>query len=185
MKKKTKQTLLAIVAIAILVALDQWTKALAVSSLKGKASFPIIKDVFELTYVENIGAAFSSMEGKTIWLIGSTSVLMVFVSWLYTRIPDTRKWMIIRFTLVAVVAGGIGNFIDRVRFKYVVDFLYFKLINFPVFNVADCYVTIAAFTIIIMSLFVLKEEDWKEVTEHFPKWLQSKKKNKEENNKEE
>lgn len=60
---------------------------------------------------------------------------------------------------ILLAAGAIGNFIDRVRFGYVRDFIYFKIINFPVFNVADCYVTVSVIIFIILILFVYKNED--------------------------
>ena len=62
-------------------------------------------------------------------------------------------------TCILLAAGAIGNFIDRVRFGYVRDFIYFKIINFPVFNVADCYVTVSVIIFIILILFVYKNED--------------------------
>lgn len=176
MKKKTKQSLIALLVLAVFIALDQWTKALAVSKLKGKESFVLIKDVFEFRYLENIGAAFSSMEGKTWWLIGVTSVLIVVCVWLYTRMPETKKWFLVRAILVCIIAGGIGNLIDRIRLHYVVDFIYFKLIDFPTFNVADCYVTVAVFVLLFAILLGYKEEDWNEVSANFPTWMRSKKK---------
>ena len=61
---------------------------------------------------------------------------------------------------ILLFAGGIGNFIDRIRLDYVVDFFYFSLINFPIFNVADIYVTVAAFVMILLGLFYYKDEDY-------------------------
>lgn len=176
MNKKIKQSVVAVIVIVALVVLDQWTKMLAIANLKGKEAFVLIKDVFEFRYLENTGAAFSSMTGKTTWLLCSTLILMLVVSWFYVMIPPTKKWTLMRWCLVAIVAGGIGNYIDRFRLKYVVDFIYFKLINFPTFNVADCYVTVAVFGVFIMILFVYKDADYEEVKERMPKWLRRKKK---------
>ena len=73
--------------------------------------------------------------------------------------PNDKKYNWLRFSLILIVAGAIGNFIDRVfRGGYVVDFLYFKLINFPVFNVADCYVVVGTILLAILLLFVYKND---------------------------
>ena len=64
---------------------------------------------------------------------------------------------------ILFVSGAVGNFIDRITKNYVVDFFYFKLINFPIFNVADIYVTVAAFAMIILGLFYYKEEDYNKI----------------------
>ena len=76
------------------------------------------------------------------------------------NLPATRKYMPLLITCTLLVSGAVGNFIDRVRFGYVRDFIYFKLINFPVFNVADCYVTVSVALLIILILFVYKEDDF-------------------------
>lgn len=177
MKEKRKQSIIAFVVVVVLAALDQWTKALAISSLKGKPAHVLIKDVLELRYLENTGAAFSSMNGKTTWLILSTAVLMIVLTWFYFKVPETKKWFLLRACIVSIIAGGIGNFIDRIRLKYVVDFIYFKLIDFPTFNVADCYVTVAMFVLLILALVKYKDADYEELKERLPKWLQGRKKN--------
>ena len=75
-------------------------------------------------------------------------------------IPAIKKYVYIDYILIFFIAGAIGNFIDRVTNQYVIDFLYFKLINFPIFNVADIYVTCAAFAMFILGIFYYKEEDF-------------------------
>ena len=71
--------------------------------------------------------------------------------------------MVMRILIVLIGAGAVGNFIDRIRQGYVVDFFYFSLINFPIFNVADIYVTAAAFLLIFLCLFYYKEEDFEQI----------------------
>lgn len=176
-KKKTKQICLGLLMVALLVFLDQWTKALAIKHLKGQEAYVIIKDVFVLRYLENRGAAFSSLTGKTVFLLALTGVIMLGVLWIYVIVPETKKWRALRMMLIAVMAGGLGNFIDRIRYHYVVDFLYFQLIDFPTFNVADIYVTVAVASLFILFFFVYKDADWEELMKNFPKWLQGKEKN--------
>ena len=65
--------------------------------------------------------------------------------------------------MVLILSGAVGNFIDRVRFQYVIDFFYFKLIDFPVFNVADCYVTVGFILLLILILFKYKEDDFENI----------------------
>ena len=75
------------------------------------------------------------------------------------KLPETKRTIPLKACIVSVVAGAIGNLIDRVRLNYVIDFLYFKLIDFPIFNVADIYVTVAAFVLIFLILFYYKESE--------------------------
>ena len=89
-----------------------------------------------------------------------TLIFLVIVVILYHNIPLTKRFTPIRIVAVLIVAGAIGNMIDRVVHQYVIDFFYFSLINFPVFNVADIYVTLSAIALIIVVLFYYKEEDF-------------------------
>ena len=81
----------------------------------------------------------------------------------FKKLPATRHFFWLNAVAVLFFAGAIGNFIDRVRQGYVVDFFYFSLINFPIFNVADIYVTAAAFLLIFLCLFYYKEEDFEQI----------------------
>ncbi|NMB42654.1 MAG: lipoprotein signal peptidase, partial [Clostridiales bacterium] len=75
-------------------------------------------------------------------------------------LPQVKRYNILRILLVLIIAGAIGNLIDRIRLNYVVDFIYFALINFPIFNVADIYVTVSTFVFLILALFYYKDEDF-------------------------
>ena len=118
-----------------------------------------IKNVFELYYLENRGAAFGIFQGKRVIFLIITIIILVFLSYCFWRIPYTRKYATLRGVLVLIAAGAVGNFIDRMCNGYVVDFFYFKLIDFPVFNVADIYVTVGTFILAFLLLFYYKEED--------------------------
>ena len=182
MGTKSKKTIcISAILVVVLVALDQITKQLAVTFLKGKDAFPIIKDVFELKYLENQSAAFGmdpisllhkifSFEAfndnpelflnvKMIFFIILTIAILAFFCFIFIRIPDEKRFKFMDYILIFFSAGAIGNFIDRVSLNYVVDFFYFKLIDFPIFNVADIYVTCSAFFLLFLGVFYYKDED--------------------------
>ena len=144
---------------ALMVALDQVSKYLAVIHLKGKENAVWIKNVFELQYVENDGAAFSSFSGKQGFLLAVTIVVLLLVIFEFVRIPDGKRYTALRINFIMIVAGALGNMIDRVRQGYVVDFFYFVPINFPRFNVADIYVTLAMPLLVILLFFVYKDHE--------------------------
>ena len=115
--------------------------------------------VFELYYLENRGAAFGILQGQKAVFLICTAVVLVLIAFYYNRLPGGRRYTLMRVVAVLLAAGALGNLIDRMRYSYVVDFLYFKLIDFPVFNVADCYVTVGAVLLAVLILFVYKEEE--------------------------
>ena len=150
---------LAVLAMVIAVAADQVTKYLAVIYLKDKPPFVIWDQVFELTYLENRGAAFGLLQNRTIFFVITACVVFAIVIFLYIKIPKTSKYLPLRLCGIFVFAGAAGNLIDRIRLGYVVDFFYFKLIDFPIFNVADIYVTVGFAVLVVLILFVYKEEE--------------------------
>ena len=81
------------------------------------------------------------------------------VIYIYVKMPHERKFLPLEACMACIVAGAIGNIIDRIRNGFVVDFIYFSLIDFPVFNVADIFVTCSAIALIVLFLFVYKEDD--------------------------
>ena len=146
----------AVISTLILIGLDQWTKYMVLLHIKPVQSISLIPGVLSLTYHENRGAVWGIMQGQIPVLIVSTIIILAVVFWVYSRIPDTKKYLWLRIIAVMVTAGAIGNFIDRIFRHYVVDFIYFELIDFPIFNVADSYVVIAAFLLILVSIFSIK-----------------------------
>lgn len=147
------------VTAVLLILLDQLTKALAVSHLKGSPAFVIVKGVFELRYLENHGAAFGILQGKQIFFLVITLILALALVYIYGKIPLEKRFYPMHSICVVLFAGAIGNFIDRTLHNYVVDFFYFSLIDFPIFNVADIYVTCAVALFVILILFYYKESD--------------------------
>lgn len=146
-----------LVLAALAVALDQISKALAVVYLKPIATLPLWKDVFHLTYRINYGAAWSLFEDQR-WVFMTVSSLAI-VGILIYYFWDKKLTPAIRYPLAMIVGGGIGNMIDRVFVGYVVDFFDARFINFPVFNVADCFVTVGAFTLFFVILYDTVREE--------------------------
>lgn len=144
---------------ALLIAFDQLTKHLAVVHLKGQPAISLIDGVLELQYLENRGAAFGVLQNQKWLLLAVGIIFMAAVCYFLIRLPEDRKYFIVHILASAIIAGGIGNMIDRIRLDYVVDFISFILIDYPIFNVADCYVVIATIMVFILLLFVYKEED--------------------------
>lgn len=159
MKQKRSFFTSFLIGFVILVGLDQWTKGLAVKHLMNQPPFVIWDGVFELLYSENRGAAFGMMQGKQFFFFLIALVVLAAVVYLLWKMPATERYMPMAVCLMMVSAGAVGNMIDRIGQGYVVDFLYFKLINFPIFNVADCYVTISAFLLILLVFFYYREEE--------------------------
>lgn len=158
-KKTAKHYLTDFIVIAAGVILDQWSKYMAVLHLQGTDGVDLIPGVFRLTYLENRGAAFGVLQGQQWFLYIITAVILVAVLLVYRRMPAGRKFLPLRVCAVLIVSGALGNLIDRVGQGYVVDFFYFELIDFPVFNVADIFVTVSAVLLAVLLLLYYKEED--------------------------
>ncbi len=150
--------LFSLLVVVGLVGVDQLTKYYAVLFLKEQPSVVLWDNVFELKYIPNDGIAFSLFEGYYWLIIPITALAMLFIFVLLWRSSLSRHWMF-KTSCILILAGGVGNLIDRVVFGYVVDFLYFRLIDFPIFNVADCFVVIGAAVLIIFVLFVYKDDE--------------------------
>ena len=157
--KKPLRYAIYLLACALMVALDQVTKYFATVNLKGRENAVWIKNVFELQYCENTGAAFSSFTGKQGFLLTITSIVLLVVLVEFVRIPDGKRYAWLRIDFLMIIAGALGNMIDRVRQGYVVDFFYFVPINFPRFNVADIFVTLAMPLLVILLFFVYKDNE--------------------------
>lgn len=160
---RTYHCVIAAFGVILGVILDQLTKYLVITHLKENEPFVIWENVFQLEYLENRGAAFGLFQEQRFFFYLSVILICGLVIWFYTKVPMEKKFLPLRICAVLVTAGALGNFIDRVRLNYVVDFLYFKLIDFPIFNIADIYVTVSAFAFFILLLFYYKEEDLEQI----------------------
>ena len=153
---------LMLASIAGITALDRWTKALTLANIPLYGRVPVIDGLFHLTYVQNTGAAFSSFEGMQ-WLFAL--IFAAFTVWLLWEFSGKRLPFkpLDRALIVAIYAGGLGNMIDRLRLGFVVDMIEVEFINFPVFNVADCFITCGCF-LLLAHLIFFNKEFWKEET---------------------
>ncbi len=131
-----------IIVLAVLIAADQYSKYLTVTALELGQSAPFIPGFMQFTRVHNYGAAWSSFSGKTVALVALTTVLIIAVAVLLWK-KVVRHPLGVAACLL-IMGGGIGNYIDRVRLGYVVDMLDTLFIEYPVFNVADCFVVVGA-----------------------------------------
>ena len=147
------------VCATLLIALDQWAKSMAYNTLRVNGPLVLIKGIFELLYSENRGAAFGMMQEKQLFFFLIAVLVLGAVAYLIYKMPSDGKYRPLAVCLMMISAGAVGNMIDRVSQGYVVDFLYFKLINFPIFNVADCYVTVGAACLVFLIMFYYKDED--------------------------
>lgn len=154
-----KKYISAFISIVILIFIDQYTKILAFTHLKGQNPFVIWDGVFELRYLENRGAAFGMLQNQQVFFIFMTIIVLIAIVFIYKRTPDTKRYLPLRLTAIFITAGAIGNMIDRMFRGYVVDFFYFSLIDFPIFNVADIYVTVTFFLLAILLLFYYKDSE--------------------------
>lgn len=157
---KGKTFLYSVLLAAVLIAADQWTKHLAAVNLKGNEPFTLIRGILEFRYLENEGAAFSLLQGQQLFFYILTGVFIVICVYLLFRIPRTRYYLPVRICLLVLLSGAAGNLIDRVVQKYVVDFIYFSVIDFPIFNMADIYVTLSVIALALMIIFKYKDNDF-------------------------
>lgn len=143
-----------------IVAADQWTKYLTVTNIPLYQDIEMLPGFLGLTYVQNTGAAFSSFEGQQ-WLFAIIFVIFTgLILFEYFKKPQPFT-SFDRWCIAAIYGGGLGNMIDRVRLGYVVDMIETQFMRFPVFNVADCFITCGCIALMI-SLIFFNKEFWKE-----------------------
>ncbi len=142
------------------VAADQVTKYLVAANIPLQGSVPLLPGIVKLTYTQNTGAAFSTFQGMQ-WMFGLIFLLFtlaVLYEYFKKPLPFTafERWCI-----AAIYAGGLGNMVDRVRLGYVVDMICTEFMDFPVFNVADCFITCGCIGVMV-SLAFFNKAFWKD-----------------------
>lgn len=156
---KKKRICAAIIVCIFLIWLDQAVKAAAINLFAGKQHV-LIPGVLTLTYVENRGAAFGMLQGQMGFFFITTSCMIIFCVYCYIKLLSQPSYRLLRLLCITFMSGAIGNFIDRLFRGYVVDMIHFMPIDFPVFNIADCYITISAAILIIAVFSCYKDDDF-------------------------
>lgn len=145
---------------AVIVALDQLSKYLTVANIPLYTDIPVINGLFHLTYAQNTGAAFSALEGQQ-WLFAlmfvALTLALAYQIWKKTYPLKPFEW----WCIAAIYGGGVGNMIDRLRLGYVIDMIEVEFIRFPVFNVADSFITCGVILLLVHLVFFNKEF-WKD-----------------------
>ncbi|MGN0527065.1 MAG: signal peptidase II [Acutalibacteraceae bacterium] len=149
--------LIGLVVCSALVGIDQLVKYLVVEYLKPIEYVDVIENVLRFRYVENSGAVFGSFSAYTTFLTVFSVILLVVT--IYFLATNKIKSKLVNACLLLMISGGIGNVIDRIRLKYVVDFIEPLFVNFAVFNFADCLITVGAFTMVIYLIVDIIKDD--------------------------
>ncbi len=152
------------IIVLILIAVDQYTKHLALVHLKPIHTTDFIPHFVRLTFVENRGVAFGMLSGKIGFILCLTVVISVAMVIYYMKLPDEREYRWVKHCMAFVFAGAVGNIIDRIFRGYVVDFFEFDFFTFPVFNFADIFVVCGVIVLSYFILFVIKEPEELEKT---------------------
>jgi len=144
-----------LIALAVFLA-DQYTKALAVSNLL-EGTVPVIKDVLHLTYVENTGVAFGMFsEGNTVFAVVTIAALLAILLYFAVKKPEG---ILEKIGGAFIIGGAAGNLADRLLRGFVVDFIDFRIINYPVFNVADCFIVAGAIIFCAYIIFCMDKKE--------------------------
>lgn len=153
--------LISIIIIFVCVGIDQLTKLFAINNLRDLADeIPVINKVFGLYYVENKGISFSMLSSKMALIIIITSIITLILIYVMIRTPKTKYFMPFSIVLSVIVGGAAGNMIDRIFRGFVIDFIMLDFINFPIFNVADIFVCVGLFILVILIIFKYKDKDF-------------------------
>lgn len=149
-----------IVIIILGIILDRVTKLWAIKRLSKGRDIVVIKDFFSFSYLENRGAAFGIFKDKQFFLISITAVaILLMMFYLFSNKTHPK---ILKISLSLIISGAIGNLIDRIKYRYVVDFIFFHYkdkYHFPIFNIADVLVSLGT---ILLIIFIIKEDGYED-----------------------
>ena len=149
------------IMLVVLILIDQLSKLFITTNFFLGEEREVIKNVFSIEYIRNTGAAWGMFPNGTIFFIIFSLIVCIGLLVLFNKTPKEKNYNYLSMVIIILVSGAVGNLIDRCFRKYVVDFFYFKLIDFPVFNVADIYVTVSASMLIVLIMFYYKKDDIK------------------------
>lgn len=142
----------------ILIALDRTTKYLSRHYCSDE-NFTRIENVFEITYIENYGGALGILNNQKFFFIFISALFICLILFFLFVLPKQKTFSALNIWLSFMVAGTVGNMIDRIAYGYVIDFIYFKIIQFPVFNLSDIWVTVGTIATLVILIFRIKEKD--------------------------
>lgn len=162
---KVRMLIIDFLLLALLVIADQYTKYLAVINLKNQPAYSIIDGVFEFNYLENVGAAFGMLPNQKFFFVFIAVVFLCVIAYVLLKTPPKKKFIALHILLTMISGGAIGNMIDRIRLNYVVDFIYVPIVRlfgqpFPIFNLADIFITVPTVILIVLIMFVYKDADF-------------------------
>lgn len=157
--EKSKLYIIDAVIFVLGMIIDRLTKYYAVHSLKDRPSVSVVSGILELHYLENKGAAFGLLKGQRSFIILVGVIVLLACLYVLIKTPGKRKYIIGHVLISLIITGAVGNLTDRVLYNYVIDFIYFCFIKFPIFNFADIFITIASIILVILLLFYYKEDD--------------------------
>ncbi len=156
---KRKILILDLVMLIVSVALDRIGKIYAYQRLKEHPSVSVIKGILELKYLENTGAAFGLLKGQNAFFILVTLVMFSAILYVILKSPGKSKYIPLNIYISLILGGAVGNVVDRLIYGFVIDFIYFDFINFPIFNIADAFVMLSTILLVLSLLFYYKEVD--------------------------
>lgn len=148
-----------ILLIALLVSADQLVKHFVSIALEQQGSIVLIEGILQLTCLKNTGGIFGFLQNQNAFLLFMACILFLIFFYLLIKLPDKPKFVILHPVLSCMLAGALGNLTDRIRFGYVIDFIYFIGINFPIFNGSDVLISVSVLVLIGLLLFYYKEQD--------------------------
>ena len=148
----------AIVLVLALIA-DRVTKGIVLKKLAVGEAVDVIKGVFQFLHVENTGASWGMFKGGAVVFIILAFVVNIAIIVFISKIPGKTKFIRLNIALSLIVAGATGNLIDRLQKGSVTDFLYAQFIDFPVFNVADIFIVCSTIWLMIMVIFIYKDDE--------------------------
>lgn len=156
---KKKLLIADLITVVLLIVADHVIKYIATVMLENRGSVVLVEDVLQLTYLKNTGGILGILQNQTLFIMFIVVVLIMIVIYLLTRLPDNPRFNIMHTVLSCLLAGALGNMLDRIRFGYVVDFIYFIGIDFPIFNCADILISISTIVMLLLLIFYYKEKD--------------------------
>lgn len=163
-KKKrfwTKRRLLAadLIIILLLIAVDQCVKYFATVILENRGSIILLEGVLQFTFLKNTGGILGVLQNQTLFIMFIVIILILIVIYFLIRLPDKSKFNIMHVTLSCMLSGALANLTDRIRYGYVIDFIYFIGIDFPIFNCADILISLSTIVLLLLMIFYYKEKD--------------------------